>query len=74
MARRIETECAYCAEEIEHEREMIGEDWKVYCSKHCAEMGKTMSVREWQQLMSVIIPTRDFLPSGRRTPIGWPGL
>jgi hypothetical protein len=59
MARRIENECAYCAEEINHEQGLIGKDWKVYCSQVCVEMGETMSDHEWRQLMSVAIPTRD---------------
>jgi len=59
MARRTENECAYCAEEIVGENEMIGKDWKVYCSKVCVEMGETMSAREWQTLMRFAVPTRD---------------
>lgn len=60
MARRTENECAYCAEEIEEEHGIIGKDWKVYCSKACARMGERMSDQEWQKLMSVAVPTRDY--------------
>lgn len=66
MARRIENECAYCAEEIEGEHETIGKDWKVYCSKACTEMGETMSDQEWRKLMSVALPTRDYFPVEQR--------
>lgn len=63
MARRIENECAYCAEEIKPEKGVIGRDWKVYCSEACAESGETLSAREWQKVMRVAIPARDALPT-----------
>lgn len=66
MARQVENECAYCAEEIEIEQGIIGEDWKVYCSAFCVEMGKALSDREWKRLMSVVIPTRDYSAPERR--------
>jgi len=58
MARRTENECAYCAEEIEAEHEIVGKDWKVYCSSVCAKMGETISDQEWQRLMRVAVPSR----------------
>jgi len=39
MARHTENECAFCAEELEPESSYIGEDWKVYCSRECAQAG-----------------------------------
>ncbi len=62
MARRVENECAYCAEELEFEQGIIGDDWKVYCSADCVEMGETISTREMQRLMSVAVPSRDYSP------------
>jgi len=63
MARRTENECAYCAEELEDERQIVGKDWKVYCSTACAEMGETMSAIEWQKLMSVALTKREYFPA-----------
>ncbi|MBI1764696.1 MAG: hypothetical protein HYR56_25000 [Acidobacteria bacterium] len=51
MARRIEDECAYCAEKINPHTAVIGHDWKVYCSTACAQRGEDLSVREATQLM-----------------------
>jgi hypothetical protein len=51
MARRIENECAFCAEEIIEGDEVVGKDWKVYCSERCAEEGEKISVEEWQKAM-----------------------
>ena len=51
MARRIENECAFCAEAIEPRTAVIGQDWKVYCSTTCAHRGEDLSVRELTQLM-----------------------
>ena len=51
MAKRIENECAFCAEEIIEGEEVVGNDWKVYCSKRCAELGERMSLEEWRQVM-----------------------
>ncbi len=62
MAKRIENECAYCAEEVKPEAAVIGSDWKVYCSKTCVELGESISAREWQRLMSVAVPSRDAFP------------
>ncbi len=39
MARRDENECAYCAQELAPAARVIGQDWKVYCSEACAEIG-----------------------------------
>jgi hypothetical protein len=39
MARHTENECAFCAEELDPENSYTGEDWKVYCSRECAEAG-----------------------------------
>jgi endogenous inhibitor of DNA gyrase (YacG/DUF329 family) len=51
MAKRIENECAFCAEEIIEGEEMVGKDWKVYCSEQCAEAGEKISLEEWQKAM-----------------------
>lgn len=51
MAKRIENECAFCAEEIIEDKELVGKDWKVYCSQRCAEAGEKMSIEEWQKAM-----------------------
>jgi hypothetical protein len=51
MAKRIENECAFCAEDIIAGEEMIGKDWKVYCSGRCAEAGEKMSLEEWRKAM-----------------------
>ena len=60
MAKRIENECAFCAEEINVGEEVIGKDWKVYCSKRCAELGERMSHEEWRKLMSLVSARNDF--------------
>lgn len=59
MARRIENECAFCAEEFELSEGIVGNDWKVYCSTDCVRKGEVLSDREWRQLMSVALPSRD---------------
>ncbi len=51
MAKRIENECAFCAEEIAEGEAVIGKDWKVYCGERCAEAGEKMSVEEWRKAM-----------------------
>jgi hypothetical protein len=51
MAKRNENECAFCAEEIEPEQAVVGQDWKVYCSRNCAEQGETLSSIEFGQMM-----------------------
>jgi hypothetical protein len=51
MAKRIENECAFCAEEIAEGDEVVGKDWKVYCSELCAEAGEKMSLEEWRKAM-----------------------
>lgn len=51
MAKRIENECAFCAEEIIEGEEVVGKDWKVYCSVRCAEAGEKMSLEEWRKVM-----------------------
>jgi endogenous inhibitor of DNA gyrase (YacG/DUF329 family) len=51
MAKRIENECAFCAEDIIGGEEVIGKDWKVYCSERCAEAGEKMSLEEWRKAM-----------------------
>ncbi|MGE0127217.1 MAG: hypothetical protein AB7U82_03840 [Blastocatellales bacterium] len=60
MARRIENECAFCAEEITADAGVIGKDWKVYCSENCAESGETMSLEEWRKVMSRAPASNDF--------------
>jgi hypothetical protein len=51
MAKRIENECAFCAEEITEGEEVVGKDWKVYCGEQCAEAGEKISLEEWRQAM-----------------------
>jgi len=51
MAKRIENECAFCAEDIIEGEEVVGKDWKVYCSELCAEAGEKMSIEEWRKAM-----------------------
>ena len=51
MAKRIENECAFCAEEIVEGAEIVGKDWKVYCGEQCAETGEKISLEEWQKAM-----------------------
>jgi hypothetical protein len=51
MAKRIENECAFCAEEVIEDKGVVGKDWKVYCSERCAEAGEKMSIEEWQKAM-----------------------
>lgn len=58
MAKRNENECAFCAEEIEPEQAVIGQDWKLYCSHECAARGETLSVIESSQLMRHISDRR----------------
>lgn len=50
MARRIENECAYCAEEISPENQIIGPDWKIYCSSACAESKESIGSVGKEQL------------------------
>lgn len=61
MARRTENECAYCAEEIEREKRVVGKDWKVYCSTACARAGEEMSRGEWQKLMRFVTSRRELV-------------
>lgn len=49
MSRRIENECAYCAEEFDESRAVIGDDYKVYCSERCEELGELLSAYEAAQ-------------------------
>ncbi|MBL8204169.1 MAG: hypothetical protein JNM09_08065 [Blastocatellia bacterium] len=49
MARRVENECAYCAEEFDEDHARIGDDYKVYCSEHCEELGEMLSAYEAAQ-------------------------
>jgi hypothetical protein len=59
MARRIDNECAYCAEVVEPEKAIIGKDWKIYCSLTCTQAGELISMNEWDRLMRDAIPSRD---------------
>ena len=49
MARRVENECAYCAEEFDEHHAVIGDDYKVYCSEQCEERGELLSAYEAAQ-------------------------
>jgi hypothetical protein len=53
MAKRIENECAYCAEYVDLEKRIIGEDWKVYCSRKCADAGESSSRDEMARLILI---------------------
>jgi hypothetical protein len=46
ISRRVENECAYCAEEFAEHSAVVGNDYKVYCSQHCAELGELLSAYE----------------------------
>lgn len=46
MARRIDNECAYCAEEFDEAQAIIGNDRKVYCCEFCAQQGEILSESE----------------------------
>ena len=46
MARDTENECAWCANELRPEPRIIGRDWKVYCSRPCADAGELLAARE----------------------------
>ncbi len=59
MARRIDNECAYCADEVRIEDQVIGNDWKVYCSDKCARSGQEVSLREWNRLMRCVSSRRE---------------
>lgn len=61
MARRVENECAYCGEELVIENGIIGKDWKLYCSTDCSDSGERLSLREMEQLMRVMIPSRHYV-------------
>jgi len=65
MAKRIENECAFCAEEIKSEPSLIGEDRKVYCSASCAQAGETVSRDEMQRLLTIARANRVQVPSRR---------
>lgn len=49
MSRRIENECAYCAEVFDEQQATVGTDWKVYCSEPCATNGELLSEHEKAQ-------------------------
>ena len=51
MAKRNENECAFCAEEVQPEQVLVGQDWKVYCSPECAVQGEILSASELERLM-----------------------
>lgn len=59
MSKRIENECAYCAEAIEFDNAIVGQDWKVYCSRFCARAGEEMSQQEWQRVLHHITSRRE---------------
>ncbi len=49
MSRRVDNECAYCAEEFDETCASIGEDYKVYCSEYCEQQGELLSAYEAAQ-------------------------
>ena len=46
MARRVDNECAYCAEEFDDAGGIVGNDMKVYCSDACLVQGELLSAAE----------------------------
>lgn len=50
MSRRIDNECAYCAEEFDEQQAIVGTDWKVYCSEQCVNKGELLSEHEKAQV------------------------
>ncbi|MGH9838846.1 MAG: hypothetical protein ACREEM_08690 [Blastocatellia bacterium] len=65
MAKRIENECAFCAEEIKPEHSVIGEDRKVYCSASCAGAGESVSRDEMKRLLAIAWANRVQVPPRR---------
>lgn len=61
MAKRIADECAYCAEAIEFDKAIVGQDWKIYCSTVCAQAGEEISQHEWQRVMRNITSRREYV-------------
>ena len=73
MARRIDNECAYCAEEIQFAPELVGRDRKVYCSTACARAGEQLSDRETRWLMRTVTGRHEApLPEPARLSLGKP--
>jgi hypothetical protein len=68
MAKRVENECAYCAEKYAEEKRVVGEDWKQYCSVACASAGESLSRDEMKRLLSHARAYR--LPSDRFNQLG----
>jgi hypothetical protein len=66
MSRYCDNECAYCAEEMESGKNIIGKDWKVYCSEACAREGENLSREEVFQLMQLITDRRSFDADSKR--------
>ncbi len=64
MSRRVDNECAYCAEAVQIAEDqfngIIGKNWKLYCSRECANQGEVLSLREMERIMSVAIPSRHY--------------
>jgi len=54
MSRHTENECAFCAGELEPESCYTGVDWKVYCSRECAQAGALIEAEERAASMSQI--------------------
>lgn len=62
MARRVDNECAWCAEEIDMEKALIGSDRKTYCSPSCLEKGQQIFIQERQRLMNNVLISRQGYP------------
>lgn len=54
MARRVDNECAWCAELIPDEMIVVGSDRKLYCSEDCRCRGEQISLDELRQIMSCV--------------------
>jgi hypothetical protein len=67
MSRYSENECAFCAEETESGKRLIGKDFKIYCSGDCARDGENLSREEVFQLMQLITDRRTFDADSKRS-------
>jgi hypothetical protein len=51
---------------MESGKNIIGKDWKVYCSEACAREGENLSREEVFQLMQLITDRRSFDADSKR--------
>ncbi|MGE0100694.1 MAG: hypothetical protein AB7H86_12110 [Blastocatellales bacterium] len=62
MATRTDNECAWCAEVIPAGGELIGVDWKVYCSDPCRVSGEQASEIQYRSIMRHVQTSRKSRP------------